>query len=386
MSNENVTSQLDTQTTQNISSNGNERVATSSSQVSTSSEVLALFKAETTLFVWLCFLAIGGGILALYYARIGYLPDIEWSSTLIYLAAATMIGGTIGLLFVMSLFLPGFIWSEYLIFESKLRLMFCYDKTANEPCARTIMWRVGLPFGVALLLSHLSLAEDLRANSSRQELLAVYLGVSLALLVLAFCYMRMTFGQTRSVEDLKQRFKCASFFTLSLLLSQISILVMYLLSAPQGLGSFIALTFICTLGVLISNHIVALRYHHHFRQAIVASLVATGFLLFTADWFSPVSLKIMGYYGWGDGRKVSLLLNNEGCQIVTGLGLSQTQCALTPNLKLSNVEILSSVGDEYLLSVDGKTLTLPRNMVLSYQGEDRRPKPASSQLIESSQH
>jgi len=55
-----------------------------------------LLTANTTLTVWLSFLAIGGGILALYYARIGYLPEIEWKSVLIYLFIGTIVGGVMG--------------------------------------------------------------------------------------------------------------------------------------------------------------------------------------------------------------------------------------------------------------------------------------------------
>lgn len=372
MSNETVTSQLETQTTQVISSNGNERVATSSSQVSTSSEVLALFKAETTLFVWLFFLAVGGGILALYYARIGYLPDIEWSSILIYLAAATIIGGAIGLLLVMSLFLPGFIWSEFLIFEPKWRSQLCYSRT--EPCVQTTMSHLGLPFGIALLLSHLSLGIAL-LNVSQRTVLLTYAYVSIALLVGAAIYMWTIYSSDAKAAGVADEerplraFKCAAWFTLSLLLSQLSIIVMYMLSEPEGASNFFALTAICTFGCLITTHVVAILYHYHKTPAIVAALVAAGFLLLAADRFSPLSERIMGYYGWGRGQTVTLVLTAEGSQIAKDLAFSTSSVAGSTNATLSKVEILSCVGDQYFLRVDKKTFVLPKSKVLSYQRE-----------------
>ena len=78
-----------------------------SNKDSNSSEVIGLLKANTSLAVWLVFLAIGGGLLALYYAKIGYLPDIEWNSTLVYLAAASIIGAGVGIPLAMSILCQG---------------------------------------------------------------------------------------------------------------------------------------------------------------------------------------------------------------------------------------------------------------------------------------
>src|SRR6185369_17476006 len=79
------------------------------------SEIDKLVIANISLVIWLVFLAIGGGLLALYYARIGYLPDIEWKAVLIYLFIGSLVGGVIGLLLTMSVYLPGVIWSETIV-------------------------------------------------------------------------------------------------------------------------------------------------------------------------------------------------------------------------------------------------------------------------------
>src|SRR5262245_36436202 len=99
-----------------------------------------LVKANTTLLVWLIFLAVGGGLLALYYARIGYIPDIEWSASIVYLAAASAIGGGVGLLLALSVLLPGLIWAESLIVDTKLSKAFCYDEDGGELCVRSIFY------------------------------------------------------------------------------------------------------------------------------------------------------------------------------------------------------------------------------------------------------
>src|SRR5689334_14873305 len=82
-----------------------------------SSGIDKLLIANTTLAVWLIFLALGGGILALYYARIDYLPEVEWKASLIYLFIGSIIGGAIGLLLTLSLFIPGVLWSHFILLD-----------------------------------------------------------------------------------------------------------------------------------------------------------------------------------------------------------------------------------------------------------------------------
>lgn len=355
-----------------------------------------MFKANTTLVVWLIFLTFGGGLLALYYARIGYLPDMEWSSSLVYLAAASVIGGGVGLLLALAVLLPGLIWSEFLVFDPPLVIEFCYDESGREPCLRTIMYWLGLPFGVVLLISHLALWTGV----------IWYVAISLVLLIITFFIIRRVFksllsGATEQVswtdifkhrsskattdragseyQLLERRvFMYSSWFTLSVLLSQISMFVIYRLSATPTDRRFLVLTVICTAGVWISNHVVAVRYRWYPRQAVAASLVAAALLLFAADRFSPLSLRVMGYFGFGGDPKVSLLVTVQGADIIKKLELPNRCVPQTPESQtresLCGVELLSKVGNEYYFSLEGRTFTLPKSAVLSIYSHDRRPK------------
>jgi hypothetical protein len=379
------------------STNGNEQTVVPASPPE-SPGTTAWFKADGTLMVWLILFTLGGGIMALYYAHIRYLPDIEWSMALIYLASSTIIGGGVGLLFAMSLFLPGFIWSESLIFDSRLKRKFCYDKNKKELCVQTIIDFLGKPFGKALLVAHLPLVVG-QFYTSLWALLAAYVVVTVPLIIWVRWRMRKNLDdlltatperqqekpapailteevipkQQREIEqqereDERWKFKCVAWFVLSLVLSLASVFTIYALSQPKDLVSFVVLTLICTAGVLISNHVVALHYHFHYKQAVVAALVATGFLLMTADWFSPLSLRIMGYYGLGGDRKGELVVTDEGAKVVGDLGLT-----LCRTRTVCNVEILSKLGEEYYLVADGKTFTLRKSVVQSYQSYDPRP-------------
>jgi hypothetical protein len=378
----------------------------------TPSEKSEWLKVNATLVAWLVFSAFGGGLLALYYARIGYLPDIEWSASIIYLAVASIIGGGVGGLFALSLFVPGFIWTTFLVFDPEMVGIFCYDKSGNEPCVREILYKLGYPFGVVLLISHVSLIFTVGTQHwSTFVGKVIYVTTTLALLIGIALFMRKKFKdllqkrdsqplrfssamvpgdsgpdksqeqkleneaekQNREKRERERRiFKYSFWFTLSVLLSQTSMLLLYRLSGtPKELWPFAVLTLLCTTGVLISNLVVAVRYRHYPRQAVAACLVAASLLLFAADSFSSLSEQIMGSYGFGENQKVNLLLNDEGAAIIGKLGL-KNRCA--PG-GLCDVEILSKVGSEYYLSLGATTLTLPKSTVIASESNDKRPKP-----------
>jgi len=378
-----------------------------------SSTINKLLEGNTPFVVWLIFFAIGGGILALYHARIGYLPDIEWKAAAIYLFVGSIVGVVIGLLLTMSLYLPGVIWSETLIYDPSLNFSYPSprrDVSGKEPvrelCIRSIIGYLGGPFLLVLLLSHIAL---LAGNIFYWVFAAVLLG-STFLVMRILLETKLASNSERDIRNsqlmrelwtctdlgkdwsdatreltnvIRRRnsqhgtittvdlhvFKLSSAFTLSVFLNQISMYVIYRLSgSPSKLSTFVVLTILCTSGVWIAAHVVAVRHRSNARQAVVAALVVAGLLLFSADKFSSLSTKLMNHYGIGEDQQVNLLLSNNGKQIVENLGLSQSSCSLP---KMCNVQIFSKVGSEYFLSVDGKTFTLPKADVLSIQAEDR---------------
>jgi len=367
-------------------------------------ETYKFVEANATLAVWVIFLFIGGGILALYYAHIGYIPDMEWKASLVYLFICSIIGGVIGLLLTMSLYLPGLIWSETLVLDPCLK--FSYPSPmgqTTELCLLTIFGYLGLPFLLVLVISHIALLIGK----------VWYWPIAGVLLVLTFFVIKSLLkhrvraeaegyiGQgplsdvwsdlqsdsfrlktkVRNVflrllkkpklrEELKissdlQRhvFKLAAAFTLSVLLNQISMYLIYWLAGrPSAPKTFIPLLIICTAGVWITCHVVAFRHRDYPRQAVAASLVAVGLLLFTADNFSWLSVKLMNHFGIGYYRRFNVMVSDDGMKIVNGLGVPT--CG-DPQ-QLCNVEILSKMGDHYYLRVgDTCYVTLPKPDVVA---------------------
>jgi hypothetical protein len=103
-----------------------------------------------------------------------------------------------------------------------------------------------------------------------------------------------------------------------------------------------------------------MRHRQNSRQALAASLIAAALLLFTADNFSSLSMKLMNYYGIGYNQRANLLMTDHGGAIVHELGI--TSCG---KLQLCNVEILSKVGEQYYLRIGNDYLTLPKADVVA---------------------
>jgi hypothetical protein len=335
-----------------------------------SRELDQLLKANTPLAVWLIFLGLGGGLLALYYKRIGYLPEMEWNAALVYLFVCSIFGGLIGLVLTMSLYLPGVIWCENIIFERPIDNHLTYyaehDEPSGrrvrrkEPCIKSIVYYLGLPFLGVLLISHLFLQCDF------------YWAIAVSILVVTFLGMRQFLRWRLNPLDettTKQIIKYSSWFTFSVFLNQVSMYVIYVLANRTPVRKdFLVLTAMCTTSVWISTHVVAVRHRYNQRQALVFALVAAVVLLSTADRFNNLSMKLLNRYGIGDYKRVNLLVTDDVVPLLNSEGV----CTCGPQ-HVCNVEILSKIGDHYFVRVDGRVdmkvvrveITLPKKDVIA---------------------
>jgi heme/copper-type cytochrome/quinol oxidase subunit 4 len=339
-------------------------------------------KKETALVAWLAFMILGGGLLALYYARIGYLPDIEWRLTLVYVAVVSFIGGAYGLLQSLAIFLPGYIWCEAIIGDSHIREELCHvepDKHApnvlrHEPSISWVFRYIGSPFLFCLVVSHIILPLAVPISFPWGPLL--YVSVTIITLAISSRYVWNRFPcLLHEVEERKSRlWKYIFWFDLSVLLSQIATLLLYYISIPLTTLSYIAISVVCICVVSITNHVVAVRFWENPRQAIGASIVASLLLLVAANYFTNLPEKIMGLYGLGENHKVDItLVSADGADAVGKLGLKSSGCPPPVSNKLCGVEILSAIGSEYLIKLDDDNkdnkaytvFTVPKSMVVS---------------------
>lgn len=325
-----------------------------------------LAKFDTTVLAGLVFLAFGGGIISFYYSHIRYLPDIEWGQSIVHLATATLIGGGFAILLALSLFLPGCMWSAFLIRDERLRDAFWFHEETEEVCLLTLLLNIGLPFGVVIFANHIVL---IASEHWENSLLYVY-GITCVILLVP-----MGFWMKHNLEKLldsnlgeergRRLFKYIAWFLVSIIVSQFSMLLIYLFSGRPTGKAFWITTIFCTLGVFISNHFVAIHYEKSRVQSVLVSFVIAALLLFIADRNSTLSVQVLAFFGLGEkSASVDLLLNQEGTAASAKLGL-QERCIPKSEERLCDVQVLSRLGNEYLLKAGDQIFTLPKSAVIS---------------------
>lgn len=352
---------------------------------SRSNSIELLAKFDTTVIAGLVFLALGGGIISFYYAHIRYLPDIEWSTSIVHLATATLIGGGLAILLALSLFLPGCIWSAFLLRDEVLMRSFCFHEQTDEICLRTLLVNIGLPFGAVVFANHLVLVavEDRWQDS----LLYIY-GVTSAILLIPIAFwIKYNLNELLKKELLKtsppmltddekdrRLFKYIAWFLISILVSQFSMLLIYLFSGRPTGSAFWLTTIFCGLGVLISNHFIAIHIHRNRVQTVLVGLVIAALTLFVIDRNSVLSVQVLAFFGLGErSESVDLVLNDEGKVAKEKLEKSglQERCAAKSDDRICNVRVLSRLGNEYLLKAadinpaNDKIFTLQKSAVIS---------------------
>jgi len=111
-------------------------------------------KLDLALLLWVTLFVLGGGLLALYYAQIGYFPDFGWEDALTYMALMAIIGGSLLVAYGLLLFVPGAMWSEFLVFVPELQPGLTLQTRDSEPCVLSIAKRVLIPFAAFITFCH----------------------------------------------------------------------------------------------------------------------------------------------------------------------------------------------------------------------------------------
>jgi putative Mn2+ efflux pump MntP len=265
-------------------------------------------------------------------------------------------------------------WSAFLISDKRLKDSFWFHGATDEVCLRTLFYKIGLPFGVVVFLNHLVLlfGEEVRGD----YLLYVYGFACTVLLVLAGWWIKRNLKKLLAKKMLgpeekgPRLFKYVTWFLVSIIISQVSMLLIYLFSGRPTGKAFWITTIFCTLGVFISNHFVAIHYEKSRVQSVLVSVVIAALLLFIADRNSTLSVQVLAFFGLGEkSASVDLLLNKEGAEASVKLGLDG-RCTPRSEDRLCDVRVLSRLGNEYLLKADDKIagdriFTLPKSAVIS---------------------
>ncbi|HTQ81336.1 MAG TPA: hypothetical protein VMM92_15160 [Thermoanaerobaculia bacterium] len=337
---------------------------------------------DGSLLLWFLLFAFGGGGLAVYYSRIGYFPDIEWHEALSYLGLLSITGGWLVVLFSLLLFVPGFFWSEFLIFDPTILDTMCYVRNERpEMCLRTAGAYVVMPFLGVITVSDLLLTQGLW----------VTLGGAAAATIGACIYLwRKLDGYVRKANlvdnDRKSRLvKYTLAFATTAFLGVFSLVV---IKSLMNYPAFSWMTLICPLVVALSNTLVAMQFRLSKVSAMLISATAAVILLgigetrlrdplMNAELTQPTASRpekkeqitlfdsIWRSFGFCGQPKTTLVIDDKGCSTLVGQDLKVT--GLRAGLcKVSDVAILSRLGNNIFFKMQERRISLPKERVVSW--------------------
>jgi hypothetical protein len=338
-------------------------------------------QAEASLLLWLLMFAFGGGGLATYYSRIGYFPEIDWHQALSYLAALAITGGWIILAFGVLLFVPGYIWCEFLLFDPAIQNLLCYVKGGRpEPCVLTSGRYVTGPFLIIVILWHVILAMSrlpptgVRPVSSDGPLgTHPWLAIAGIMPILVAASLHLWRGLRKHLKaphlsDLDQKSKLTKYvfsFNVSILLSLFAIAIISWILRIEGIWWLMAL---CSVVVVSSNLLVAMQFRIGATRSILTSAIAATLLLAASE-INPGGRhtlvdRVMEGYGFSGQHISTLVLAEEACKNLQGIiklePLNEKLC------RVSQVAILSRLGVDFFLDVQGKRVSIPKRFVESW--------------------
>lgn len=316
----------------------------------------------SSLSIWSLFLFAGGTVFAVYYARIGYLPDIELNSALSYLAAASILGGTVVVLLTLLLIIPGFIWARYLTLDPDFQKAFCENGVIapKKFFARLIIW-----FFLFALVAHLALM------SPNWILFSLSLSLFIPIAGLKAWQIRKT--EIRECEAQpkthNQMFLLyASRYSVSVLsglLASSTLFKLLTLSSNKSIKAVMGHLFICTLGVTIANTVVTIFLHgDHRTGAFASALVLALALLACTDYIDPIPKQILGRFGFGQ-EHAQLIVTDDGYHALKIAGMVEETGTAGPKV-VNDVQILCRMGPNYFVSKSGRRFTIRKVDVISW--------------------
>jgi hypothetical protein len=356
--------------------------------------------AAATLGLWAFLLVFGGGCLALYYARIGYIPEIHWDEALTELFVLSLIGGCVVALFGLLAFLPGAIWSEALIWDPTLQQHLCYvrDDCRREPCPATVWRRLGYPFAVFVIFVHIGFWLGfwplvMLSGAGIVFAFRLYLrGLcadgygpaevrwwSWPWFLTAWCSppggrtpgsrMANPLHPHASKPPHSRLTKYLFWFLISLALGCASLLLEPVLLGWRSSGLLLSVV-ICPLVIIVANLAVAMLFKLHLPAAILTGVVAA-FLLLVAgeaiDRRDSLLHRTLGAFGVGEDSEVVLVAKADARQILDGQGIPyENVTAPGGAVRVTHVSMLSRLGINYFLRYGGRQFLLPKDKVWSW--------------------
>lgn len=316
--------------------------------------------------LWSLFLFLGSLIFVIYFARVGYLPELDPSSSVALLLAAALTGGIYVLALLTALIWPSLFWTLYVHDNRLFRPLWA---GALRPRLQSAKWFVLLFIPVHLVL----LAATWRPITEPVILLLIAAAV-LLMSLLVWAYRRLN-GTTPRLSLLRAVGLVAlgTFCWLGFCLTWFFVLT---LTAGQGNPPGLVVGITTGVGLLllvVAFNAVAIAVPEGTSPILWmagAGMMILVVLAFNFSVSSNLSAVVMSRYGWGNVTGVSLVLNREGCLAAAHLGVPRVQFDKEETCRLDGLKVISRLGANYYVEYEGQgatvRFTLPSAAVISY--------------------
>lgn len=371
------------------------------------------FRANPASTVWQSALGIGGIILTIHFAHIGFFPDLDWKSSLALLAMIALTGLFIWSFICLMMVFPSYVWSMFLEdFAERLDAPAplvsqedaakadseftdngtpeaCHaEKSENSLASPRInedmrlLFRLALLFGLPPLVFCILAVAVIWGGGEEAFANVVSLPVIFVSTILIASYFVYRF--TSSVRALGPRFQTlgfgryfgAVFFGSVVIVIPITFMNALVYSRYNP-NPWKAIIFIVAIVLGFLYNLVALRRWlgdlpqertgAGFPGAVsVGSIFLVSLLAMTGNWVL-IPEGVASLYSIGNIGGATLLLTKEGCLTVEGLGLRK-KTEINEECRLDDVKILNRLGATYYIETpEGITFTLPSSSVKTYK-------------------
>lgn len=356
-------------------------------------------KAHLVILAWNAFLLFGGLIFLLYFARIGYLPELNLKDSVFFLAVAAVTGFFFVTSMSAGLVFPSIIWSS-LVENKAFRAL--WPRDLRRRLSRAVLF-LGLPLatvGVVFALSVHTREKDWYVFTLGSIPLVSLIGFSIAWL---FFYVRRRKvirragrvhvrepGWKSALVSLRQSLTYWVVYLLSCVFFLVPFVIIYLIARrfvvedPWVRVVVLALLPAFVIFVNVMGAIVPKGKNQVFWRALLG-VVTLFSLLVLCEATVSVSATVMRLYGIGNIRGATLVVGKDGCSALEQVGV-QPILKVNDTCKAEGVTILSRLGNSYYLrwadpQGNAVLFTVPSSSVLSWgwRPAGRTPQPQPNQ-------
>jgi hypothetical protein len=332
--------------------------------VGTSSNILSHLQSNLTTIIWGVFLAIGGASFLMYFARIGFMPELGLEASIALLVAMTL---NVFIYFILLCFyttVPGVSWSIAARGTTHLKAMLDADSTKEKDGVSKWLFLLFI-FPSVLYVTALDLL-----------LWFARLGWSLFFL-LPILYLA-TVIITRKEWTSREKMRFALYLFLSWVYFFVPFFLIYQLAKrPRFLTSgnifvdtfslqlLIVFTTICVLRIPKNKNLVL--WH------IFIGAMSLGIIIIVLGAWATIPAFVMRTFSWGNITDASIVVSHQGCSSLYNIGLEPACTNSLPCLdkdstyRFDGIDILSRLGHFYYLrDKRGVKFSLPSSVIMAW--------------------